>query len=38
MPGEWYGGQLHIAPLIGGANDAAKSYTITVQVGTDRMS
>ncbi len=35
MPGEWYGGQLHIAPPTdqGGGQ---KSYTIVVTVGTDR--
>jgi hypothetical protein len=35
MPGEWYGGQLHLAPPIdqGGAQ---KSYTIVITVGTDR--
>lgn len=35
MPGEWYGGQLHIAPL---ASDDGpmKNYSITVQVGSDR--
>ena len=35
MPGEWYGGQLHIAPPTdqGGGQ---KSYTIVITVGTDR--
>lgn len=35
MPGEWYGGQLHVAPPTdqGGAQ---KSYTIIITVGTDR--
>ncbi|MDO9413076.1 MAG: hypothetical protein Q7T81_10935 [Pseudolabrys sp.] len=35
MPGEWYGGQLHIAPL---ASDEgpAKNYTIAVVVGGER--
>lgn len=35
MPGEWYGGQLHIAPL---ATDegATKNYTISVVVGNER--
>jgi hypothetical protein len=35
MPGEWYGGQLHLAPPTdqGGAQ---KSYTIVITVGTDR--
>jgi len=34
MPGEWYGGQLHIAPLA--SQDGPKSYTISVAVGSDR--
>jgi hypothetical protein len=34
MPGEWYGGQLHIQPLAG--DSSMKNYTITVQVGSDR--
>jgi hypothetical protein len=34
MPGEWYGGQLHIAPLA--SQDGAKTYTISVSVGSDR--
>jgi hypothetical protein len=35
MPGEWYGGQLHLAPPAdqGGAE---KSYTIVITVGSDR--
>ena len=35
MPGEWYGGQLHLAPPTdqGGAQ---KNYTITITVGSDR--
>jgi hypothetical protein len=35
MPGEWYGGQLHLAPPTdrGGAQ---KSYTIVISVGTER--
>ncbi|MCK1307760.1 MULTISPECIES: hypothetical protein [unclassified Bradyrhizobium] len=35
MPGEWYGGQLHVAPPTdqGGAQE---SYTIIVTVGSDR--
>ncbi len=35
MPGEWYGGQLHIAPV---ASDETpvKSYTISVLVGSER--
>jgi len=34
MPGEWYGGQLHIAPLV--SQDGPKTYTISVAVGSDR--
>ena len=35
LPGEWYGGQLHVAPPTdqGGAQ---KSYTIVITVGSDR--
>ncbi|MET4328334.1 hypothetical protein ABIB80_004165 [Bradyrhizobium sp. i1.15.2] len=35
MPGEWYGGQLHVAPPTdqGGPQ---KSYTIIIIVGSDR--
>lgn len=35
MPGEWYGGQLHIAPPTDQAG-AQKSYTIVITVGQDR--
>lgn len=35
MPGEWYGGQLHLAPPTDQAGDQ-KSYTIVITVGTDR--
>jgi hypothetical protein len=34
MPGEWYGGQLHIAPLA--SQDGPKTYTISVAVSSDR--
>ena len=34
MPGEWYGGQLHMAPLA--SQDGPKTYTISVAVGSDR--
>jgi hypothetical protein len=34
MPGEWYGGQLHIVPLV--SQDGPKVYTISVAVGSDR--
>ena len=35
LPGEWYGGQLHLAPPTdqGGAQ---KTYTVVIIVGTDR--
>jgi hypothetical protein len=35
LPGEWYGGQLHIQPLVS-EGDGAKTYTITMMVGADR--
>lgn len=35
MSGEWYGGQLHVAPPTDQAG-AQKSYTIVITVGTDR--
>jgi len=35
MPGEWYGGQLHIAPPTDQAG-GQKSYTIVITVGQDR--
>jgi hypothetical protein len=35
MPGEWYGGQLHLAPLAD-QESAQKSYTIVITVGSDR--
>jgi hypothetical protein len=34
MPGEWYGGQLHIAPLV--SQDRPKIYTMSIAVGPDR--
>lgn len=36
MPGEWYGGQLHIAPPVDGAGGASKNYILTLMVGNDR--
>lgn len=35
MPGEWYGGQLHIAPPTD-QEGGKKSYTIVITVGSDR--
>ena len=35
MPGEWYGGQLHLAPPTDQAG-AQKAYTIVITVGSDR--
>jgi hypothetical protein len=35
MPGEWYGGQLHLAPPTDQAG-GQKTYTIVITVGTDR--
>lgn len=35
LPGEWYGGQLHIQPLVSD-DGSKKTYTISVQVGSDR--
>jgi hypothetical protein len=35
MPGEWYGGQLHVAPPTDQAG-GPKTYTIVIMVGTDR--
>ena len=36
MPGEWYGGQLHLAPPVDGSSSASKNYVLTLQVGSDR--
>jgi hypothetical protein len=35
MPGEWYGGQLHVAPLVS-SSDGPKAYSISIMVGADR--
>jgi hypothetical protein len=35
MPGEWYGGQLHLAPPTSQAG-GQKTYTIVITIGTDR--
>src|SRR5262249_15960414 len=34
LPGEWYGGQLHLQPL--GQSGGAKSYKIVLMIGADR--
>lgn len=36
MPGEWYGGQLHVAPPTDQGYGGPKSYTIVITVETDR--
>jgi len=36
MPGEWYGGQLHIQPLVSDSGSGSKSYQIVLNVGPDR--
>jgi hypothetical protein len=36
MPGEWYGGQLHLEPPASAASGAAKTYSIALLVGNDR--
>lgn len=36
MRGEWYGGQLHLAPPADGAGGTSKNYVLTLTVGTDR--
>jgi hypothetical protein len=35
LPGEWYGGQLHLQPLASDAGDR-KTYSIALQVGNER--
>ena len=36
MPGEWYGGQLHLAPPVTPDGGGPKTYTMTITVGSDR--
>ena len=37
LPGEWYGGQLHLQPLASeNSSNAPKIYSITLMVGSDR--
>jgi hypothetical protein len=36
MPGEWYGGQLHLQPPADASSGAGKTYKISLTVGSDR--
>ncbi len=36
MPGEWYGGQLHLSPPTTPPSGSQKSYSIVITVGNDR--
>ncbi|WP_456770812.1 hypothetical protein [Bradyrhizobium sp. USDA 4448] len=36
LPGEWYGGQLHLAPPVAAESGGQKTYTIVITVGQDR--
>jgi len=36
MPGEWYGGQLHLSPPVNPPSGNQKSYSIVITVGADR--
>lgn len=36
MPGEWYGGQLHLSPPTNPPSGNSKNYTIVIHVGGDR--
>lgn len=36
MPGEWYGGQLHLSPPTNPPSGNQKSYTIVITVGSER--
>jgi hypothetical protein len=36
LPGEWYGGQVHIQPLASDDSSDGRTYTIALAVGTDR--
>lgn len=36
MPGEWYGGQLHLQPLVPAGNKGPRTYSISLLVGADR--
>ena len=36
LPGEWYGGQLHLQPLLSESAGTQKTYTISLVIGSDR--
>jgi hypothetical protein len=36
LPGEWYGGQLHLQPLLSESSGSQKTYTVTLMIGSDR--
>jgi hypothetical protein len=36
LPGEWCGGQLHLAPPVASESGGPKTYTIVISVGSDR--
>ncbi len=36
LPGEWYGGTLHLQPPASDTSGGGKAYTLTIPVGTDR--
>jgi hypothetical protein len=36
MPGEWYGGQLHLSPPVNPPSGNQKSYSIVITIGADR--
>jgi hypothetical protein len=36
MPGEWYGGTLHVQPPARGDADGPRTYTIAMMIGSDR--
>jgi hypothetical protein len=36
LPGEWYGGQLHLQPLASDSSPGGRTYSITMLVGADR--
>lgn len=36
LPGEWYGGQLHLSPPVNPPSGHTKSYSIVITIGADR--